>query len=193
MSKQENKPITPQDFFYQYELGFKSSPWEVAEDSQQLEDILSRYLGALCMVIGNGGIYTPEQVRYLQGFAAITSNIDGMADKVEPLLEEAAGFLEVDLVSKSAYFTGMKFLQNAGRSMMYDMLRCCEVAGFPEDQMYAISLVADDLGANEFGMLEKIKEQVSLESQLRKKRIKLLFPQGHEMLDDRYAGIHKEN
>lgn len=176
MSEKE-KTITAQDFFYTYHLGFKQTPWEVTESQEQLEDVMSRYLGALCMAIGYGGVYTPEQVKYLKGYAAISSPQDQSSiDKVEPLLKKAADLVELDLIYKSKYFTNIDLLRNTGRSMLYDMIQCAEIANFPGEQMYAISMVAEDLGVTEFGMLDKLKEQVILETEMRKKRIQLLFP-----------------
>ena len=192
MSEKDDRSISAQEFFYQYELGFKQAPWDVTQTKEELDDLTGRYMRAICMAIGSGGVYTPEQVRYLKGFVAITNKDQAMVDKVEGLLQEAADYVEVELVEKSSHITENPLLRNGGRVMVYDMLRCCEIAGYPEEQMYAISMIADELGVSEFGMLEKIQAQVTQEAEMRNQRIKLLFPEGHEMLQDKYAGLHKD-
>ena len=111
---------------------------------------------------------------------------------IEPLLKEASELMDVELICNSSCFTDLDMLQNAGRSMVYDMLRCAEIAGYPEEQMVAISLIADEVGVDGFGVLEQIKQQVDVEAAIRRNRIKLLFPEGHPMLEEKYALLHKE-
>ncbi|CAB9498750.1 expressed unknown protein [Seminavis robusta] len=184
--------ITPHDFFFNFHLGFTKTPSEVAEDQHHRHQIESRYTRALCLAIGSGGVYTPEQVRYLKGLGTITSPDNSMVDLIEPLLQEAADLLDVELVCSSTYLTDLRLLENAGRSMVYDMYTCAALADFPEPQMVAISLIAEELGVAKFGLLEHIRKQVELEVEMRKNRIKLLFPEGHPMLEPKYASLHKE-
>ncbi|CAB9521117.1 expressed unknown protein [Seminavis robusta] len=186
--------MTPSEFFYTFHLGYTKTPTEAAGDKAYVRQIENRYAGAICLAIGSGGVYTQEQVRYLRGFVTITSQEDTtLVDRVEPMLKEAADLLDVELVSSSSYFTDLQFLKDAGRSMVYDMYTCAALADFPEPQMVAISLIAEELGVTEFGLLEKIRKQVEMEVELRKNRIKLLYPEGHDMLEPRYANLHKGN
>ena len=192
MPSDKEKTITPQDFFFNFQLGFKQTPWEATDNRQHLVDMESRYLKAVCLAIGSGGVYTEEQVRYLKGFAAVSSLDQTLMDSVEDNLREAADLLDVELMSGSSYFTDLKLLQTAGRNMVYDMYNCAALADYPEQQMVAISLMAEELGVGGFGVLEQIKKQVELEREMRKNRIKLLYPEGHEMLDEKYSNLHKE-
>ena len=185
--------ITAHDFYFNYHLGFSKTPSEVAQDKEHLRNIESRYMRALCLAIGSGGVYTTEQIQFLKGLAAISSPSGSMIDAVEPLLQEAADLLDVELVCNSSHLTDLHLLESAGRSMIYDMFNCAAIADWPEQQMVAIDTIAEELGVFQFGVLDAIRRQVEMEVDMRKNRIKLLFPAGHPMLAPKYADLHKEH
>jgi len=184
----EHEPSVSEFFFKDF-WGFHTTPSIAVGDAQIYEDLERRFCKALCYAIGSGGVYTDAQVRWLKGYV-MTKNIpQSVVDSIDGMLKEGAELMDMELISESSgILNDLKVLRDAGPIMIYDMHRCARIEQYPDPQMVAIALLAEELGVNSAGYLDQIKEQVELEEEVKQKRIRLLA-KDHVLLDKQYKDL----
>jgi len=173
-------------FFLQDQYGLEAKPEE--EHARETEDAERRMARALCFAIGAEGVYTQDQVEWLVGLFSSKNYHKNIVDDVATMLKEAAKLLELELVVECKRIITEE-LRKESTLLIYDMYRAASVAHFPNEQMCAIAMIAEEIGVDQFGQLEGIRKQVVAENELKKQRIKLLYPEGHELLDEQYEDL----
>jgi hypothetical protein len=100
------------------------------------------------------------------------------------VVREAMGVAPVDLSSLPDLMdTGT--LRKSARILIYDAIRVASVDGYKGGEEKAVREVAYSLGLDGDAVAE-IESLVREEDDLRRKRVRVLMPEGHPYLDDRY-------
>lgn len=150
------------------------------------EEVERRYASALCFAIGRA--FTENQKEWIIGDLASKNYSQAVLGEIPNLLKASADLMDLEVAMESKkLITGD--LRDDSRMLIYDMYRCSALEDFPEDQLCAIAMIAEEIGDFKFGELEDLKKQVELEEQVQRNRIKLLHPKGHEKLDDRFEDV----
>ena len=124
-----------------------------------------RYARAMCTVVGCGGVYSFEQVYWLQSYFLSQGFLPGIISAVERTVRSDASLPEALLVWETR---GMLLHGRDGLSkselecLVHDMLRVASVHDFPPPQVRAILSIAREVGLGRED-LEVIAEAVEQE------------------------------
>eukprot|EP00299_Pterocystis_sp_00344_P011186 c5170_g1_i1.p1 GENE.c5170_g1_i1~~c5170_g1_i1.p1 ORF type:complete len:187 (-),score=53.00 c5170_g1_i1:60-620(-) len=165
-------------WFYRDQLGFTSLP---GKPDPTLSTYMARSLYYACF---GDGVVSETEHNWILGFLASKGFSVALLEELKQRRSE--GFTGSFVVGeKVVELMNNGHLKQAGRVLIYDAIRACSSDGFDPDERIVTVLVAKALGIDEteFAAIEQL---VKDEEEMKVRRIRLLFPNGHPCLDEKY-------
>jgi uncharacterized membrane protein YebE (DUF533 family) len=136
-------------------------------------------IAMVSVAASDGSISTPER-NWIIGLFAIRGY-------PETAIKAVMGINSTELSKLRQLARDNEDLRKNARLLIYDAIRVAGLEDYSRAEQRAVRALADALGVDD-ATVEGLEAMVKDEDEARRRRIRLIFPEGHPSLDPRFAG-----
>ena len=156
-----------------------------AEGADRLEET-KRFAGALCNAIAGDGVASEEEISYIQGILAAKSFPDEVVAAVPDMARNSEGRTLEQIAAETKEMMELGTLKFAGRVICYHAIQASAQDGLADDEVVAIKEIGKHMNVDE-STIDELIELNREEEAFRKKKVRMIMPNGHPELDKKYS------